>query len=428
MRAGALLSLFTRLACLACVALATACVGDEPPAASTFAETDEFTRQVAGRVIRGTEPVEGSLVQIDPTIPETDVLVDLTAVRRVDTTDAFGRYRVQAAPRLYDLTVRTGRDVFAFPALSARNLDIQLGRDASVRGFSARVVPTIYPPPAPGSSLAYFVTGADARTIAPVPGETGSLEVVFRRYSATLLLHVVEYVTSRGLAGAVREGRHDIDVTNGAAVGVPVVTIEVKTTKTIVFDAVPPPDYALTPLDVVMDFGLRTSTSPVARVAAGQALDIAIVPGGRYFVRGTASGRGASTDSGLARFDPATARFALPLPFPVSGEAPIDDTAQPPASDVTLETGGVFSARISGGVVVHSLAPVTGEGTIEIASSSRITKLIDVTRLGLPHPAGRYLWTMQYFPTVQDMTGFTGEDVRVFFPSSRSVSRQLVLR
>jgi len=423
----------TLTAFLSCFAIAAAVVAcddqsiDVPE--STFPEPNDFTRQIAGRVLRGTEPVEGALVRADPTVPETEVFVDPVLVSRSATTDPFGAYRVQFAPRLYDFSVRDRRDAFVFTGVSTRYFEFQLGSDAPLRGFTARVVPTIQPPPAFGNSVAYFVSGEDARTLRPAADQSGSLEVVFRRFDTKVLLHAIEYVTSRGLAAAVREGRREIGVTTGGLVAIPIVTLEVSTKNTIAFDATPPPDYALTPLDVIMDLGLRTSAQPVARLAAGQPLEIGVVPGARYFVRGVASGRGASSDSGYAIFDPASPRFTLPLPYPISVVAPVDDMAQPPPGDVILDTGADLAARLSTGSVVHSLAPVAaGEGLIEIATTSRSTKLVDVTRLGLPRPTGRYLWSVQYFPNARTIVGLAGADARVFQPSSRTVSRVVVLR
>lgn len=423
MRSRALLS------SLAIAALAVACDDqsiDIPE--STFPETNDFTRQILGRVLRGTEPVEGALVRADPTVPETEVYVDPILVSRSATTDAFGAYRVQFAPRLYDFSVRDRRDAIVFTGISTRYFEFQLGPDVALRGFTARVVPTVQPPPAFGNSVAYFVSGENARALRAAPDAGGSFEVVFRRFNTKLLLHAVEYVTSRGLAGAVREGRREIDVTNGGAVAIPVVTIEVANKKTITFDATPPPEYALTPVDVIMDLGLRTSARPVAKIQRGEPLEIGVVPGARYFARASASGRGASSDSGYAIFDPAAGRFTLPLPYPISAVAPVDDMAQPPPGDVVLDTGGELAARITTGSVIHSLAPVTGEGLIAIATTARSVKLVDVTTLGLPHPVGRYLWTIEYFPNARTMVGLAGEDARVFQPSSRTVSRVVVLR
>lgn len=417
------------LAALSFAALAVACDDqsiDIPE--STFPETNDFTRQISGRVLRGTEPVEGALVRADPTVAEAEVYVDPILVSRSATTDAFGAYRVQFAPRLYDFSVRDRRDATVFTGISTRYFEFQLGPDAPLRGFTARVVPSVQPPPAFGHSVAYFVSGENARTLRGAPDASGSLEVVFRRFDTKVLLHAVEYVTSRGLAGAVREGRRDLDVTNGGSVAITVVTLEVANTKTITFDATPPPEYSLTPVDVIMDLGLRTSARPVAQLPRGAPLEIGVVPGARYFARVSASGRGASSDSGYAIFDPAAARFTLPLPYPISAVAPVDDMAQPPPGDVILDTGSELAARLTTGSVIHSLAPVTGEGLIAIATTSRSTKLVDVTRLGLPHPSGKYLWTIEYFPNALTMVGLAGEDARVFQPSSRTVSRVVVLR
>ena len=203
----------------------------------------------------------------------------------------------------------------------------------------------------------------------------------------------------------------------------------------VVFDATPPADYALAPLEVVMDLGVRTSSQPVTRIAPGVVIQLGIVADARYTVRGRATKGGAVSDSGRGLFNSYDRKIAVILPPPVLAESPIDDSAPPISppteglSPVTLDPGGVVSARITTGSIEHAFVPVAGDGpSFRVATEARATKLPDVTRLGLPRPVGRYTWTMEHFATLPHIDNLTGVNGRVVPPSWKSEPRVILLR
>jgi hypothetical protein len=166
----------------------------------------------------------------------------------------------------------------------------------------------------------------------------------------------------------------------------------------------------------------------------GASLEISVVPFARYAVRATATHDGATSQSGRVFFDAYADKIVtLPLPPPVSSEAPIDDEAPPPSagktpSPSTLAPNGVFSARIVEGVIEHVLVPASGDGVaIHVATSSRTTALPDVTRVGLTRPTGRYAWTMEHFPKLAHIDLLSGEDGRVTPASWKSAPRIIVI-
>jgi hypothetical protein len=203
-----------------------------------------------------------------------------------------------------------------------------------------------------------------------------------------------------------------------------------------VFEATPPPGFALQPLEVEMDLGLRTSTIPVTRIAPGEPLDISIVAGARYTVHGRAvQADGAVSDSGRFIFNSYDGKIPLTLPGPISAEAPIDDDAiatgkaSNTLGPTTLDAGGVLAARIGKGVIEHVLAPESGVGpVIRVVTASRATTLPDATVFGLAQPSGRHLWTFQHFPTLPRVDFLAGEDGRLTSPSWMSAPRVLVVR
>jgi hypothetical protein len=407
--------------------------GDEVTPPSTFAAEDAFARRVTGRVLRGSEPVEGALVQVDPSPGFlTDAQLDTHPLARSTATDAAGRFRVQFAPLRYDLYSRHDRDVLVVRDVTARGFDLQLGDDLPVRGYEARIVPSTSRPPAPGNALAFFVSGGEARTIRPATtASDGSLEIVFRRFETTIKLHVLEYVADLGIASAVAQGSSDVLVRAGAVASTIVPLTPVDESAEMTFETAAPAGYVVAPIDVVVDFGLRSSASVVARVMPGTPVKLKLLPG-RYFARARATGDGASSDSGLVGFDPKGGRATLLLPPPLSVEAPIDDALPPPTALPTLDVGGALAARISEGMVEHVLQPADPSqrdgATVRIATTSRVATFPDVTRLGLVRPTGRYLWTMEHFPALASTDKLSGEDGRAFTRSSRSVSRVLLLR
>ncbi len=332
----------------------------------------------------------------------------------VASTDLGGRYQFLEGPLSYDLSVRKDREVAVFRRLAKRSFDPPLDREGEVRGFTSRVAATTEPPPAPGNALAFLVEGPDARAVS---GDPGSLVATFRRFDTTITLRAVEYVASGGLASAVRAGKVSLFVHDGgtASAVVPVSPDGAAVANDITFIAVPPAGFALSMVDVVIDFGVRTSARPVAHVAAGVPLHIAIVADARYFAHARATHDGAFSDSGLQRFNPSDKTMALKLP------APVENTA--------FEAGGELSATTSAGVVEHVLVPSSPAGTsLRIATEERTTMLPDLARLGLTRPTGSYAWSVQHFPTLEHIDDLGGEDARVMTPVSTTKPRTIELR
>ena len=429
------------VACVASLAsAASACdSGPEVTPASRFDAEDVYARTVGGRVLAGTEPVPGALVRVDASPGfAADAKLSATAAGsalfpRTDTTNAAGAYRFALGPVTYDLSIRTDAELIVFHELGVRGFEATLGFEAIPSGFTAMLVPTTSPPPRAGSAVAYFVSGADARSLGAGPA---AREVRFRRFESTVTLHAVEYVATRGPSAAVAEGRVDVVVRDGA-VGTPTVPMTpVATTSKVTFTAKPPSGFELAPLEVEMDLGLRTSAVPVTRLLPGVPLELAIVHGARYAVHARAVEEGgAVTDSGRFIFDPLQAEVVLDLPPPISAEAPIDDDAiatgmaTSTLGPATLDAGGVLAARLGKGVVEHVLTPESGTGpVIRVVTSSRTTTLPDATAFGLAQPVGRHVWTLQHFPTLPRVGYLGGADGRIGPPSWTSRPRVIVIR
>jgi hypothetical protein len=415
--------------------------GEAPKPVSIFPDEFANQRQLVGHVRAGTEPVAGALVRVDPS-PGFTVAAALVAAADTDprfawttTTDAAGSFRFELGPTVYDLSLAHERDLYVFHELLTRAFDPPFAVEAPVSGFRARVLPTTSPPPRAGNATVFFVSGDEARTIAPATGSSGAFDATFRHFDSTITLHAVEYVAALGPAAAVAEGKLDVRVRDGVVV-TPMVTMTVVTTKgAATFQATPPPGYVLAALELEMDFGLRTSAAPLPlpRIAPGDVLNLAVATGARYFVRARATKDGAVSDSGRYLVNPFD-KNPLVLPPPISSEAPIDDQAIPmgegtTTAPTTLSLGGPLAARLTAGIVEHALIPESGTGTIiHVVTGERTTMLPDAAALGLPPPAGRYLWTIQSFPTVLFTDHLGGEDGRVTPPSWTSAPRLIVVK
>jgi hypothetical protein len=406
---------------------------------STFSQADPLSRQVQGRVVQGTEAVPGATVQLEPSpgFAWDEQLRDSGDPGYLTTTDLGGKYFILNGPFVYDLSVRKDREIVVFRNLSVRGFEPPFAGDAPVRGYTSGVAAATSPAPAPGSAVAYFVSGEDARTVS---GDADSLIVTFRRFETVITLHAIEYVVSGGLATATRAGQTDIRVTSSGAVSTVVPTVAIHDPDDINdvrFIAVPPAGFALSLVDVVMDLGLRTNARPVARVAAGTPLHIQIIRGARYFVRATATNGGATSDSGLQYFDPFQDNVRLSLPPPVSDATFDGSNAFSAVADTTIcdmanatakakNPAEVDQACVS--VVEHVLVPPANGISIRIATTDRVTTLPDLSRLGVPRPVGPYTWTVQQFPTLGRVDHLSGEDVRVMVPVSTAAPQVLELR
>ena len=419
-----------------------ACDTPEPGRpASTFPDPFPNASDLVGHVRDGTEPVAGALVRVDPSAafpvdPRLLAAADNDPrLVRTTTTDAAGAYRFQFAPFVYDLSLTHDRDLYVFHDLVTRAFDPPFAVDAPVTGFRARVVPTTNPPPRAGNATAYFVSGDDARAIVPVTDASGALDATFRHFDSTITLHAIEYVAAAGPAAAVAEGKIDLRVRDGVVV-TPVLAMTLITLMgAATFEVTPPSGYVLEPLAMEMDFGLRTSAVPLplTHIVPGQTLSFLVATNARYFVRARATQGGAVSDSGRFYLNPFGAN-ALTLPPPVSSEAPIDDQVIPMGEGTRpvpaeLAAGGTLAARLTKGIVEHALLPESGAGTtVHVVTGERATTLPDATALGLAPPTGRYLWTLQSFPTLSFTDRLTGEDGRVSPPSWKSAPRVIVVR
>jgi hypothetical protein len=433
------------VACGACGSLSSALLAcdtaEDPLPPSTFPDPFPSSSQLVGHVWAGTEAVGGALVRVDPS-PGFRADPRLLAASDTDprfarttTTDAAGAYRVQFAPFVYDLSLTHDRDLYVFHDLVTRVFDPPFAVEAAVAGFTARVVPSTSPPARAGNATAYFVSGDDARALVAVASAPGTFAATFRHFDSTVTLHAVEYVAAEGLASAVAEGKVDVRVRDGVVV-TPVVTMTPITVAGVAsFSVTPPPGYVLEPLVMEMDFGLRTSAVPLplTHIVPGEVLRFAVATDARYFVRARAKQGAAVSDSGRFVVNPFDAN-AIVLPPPVSTEAPIDDQTTPLGEGTTtapaeLATGGTLAARLTKGIVEHALLPEAGIGTtVHVVTGERVTTLPDARTLGLLPPIGRYLWTVQSFPTLAFTDRLMSQDGRISPPSWTSAPRVIVVR
>ena len=417
------------LAFVACGSLSAALLAcdtaEDPLPPSTFPDPFPSSSQLVGHVWAGTEPVGSALVRVDPSagFPADPRLLAAgdtdPRFARTTTSDAAGAYRLQFAPFVYDLSLTHDRDLYVFRDLVTRAFEPPIAVEEPVAGFAARVVPSTSPPPRAGDATAYFVSGDDARALVAATGGAGTFDATFRRFDSTVTLHAVEYVAAEGLASAVAEGKVDVRIRSGLVVS-PVVTMTPITLAGMAtFSVTPPTGYVLESIAMEMDFGLRTSAVPLplTHIAPGQPLKFAVATDARYFVRARAKQGAAVSDSGRFYLNPFTDN-ALVLPAPVSTDAPNE-----------LVTGGTLVARLTKGIVEHALLPESGSGTsIHVVIGVEDTTLPDARALGLVPPTGRYLWTVQTFPTLAFTDRLTGRDARVSPPSWTSAPRVIVLR
>jgi hypothetical protein len=414
--------------------------GPDVTPVSTFPDPTPASREIFGHVRAGTEPVAGALVRVDAS-PGFPVDPQVLATAATDprfaqtmTTEPSGDFRFQFAPLVYDLSVAHGRDLYVFRELEDRVFDPTLAVEAPVTGFKARLLPSTNPPPRTGNATVYLVSGADARALDPVANAPGALDATFRQFASTITLHAIEYVAASGPSAAVAEGKIDVAVTNGAIVMPIIPMTPVTLMGNATFAATPPPGYALDPLEMEMDLGVRTSSVPLplTHIVLGQVLHFGVATDVRYFVHARARRGGAVSDSGRFRVNPFD-HNTLVQPPPVSTEAPIDDSAPPIGEGTTqsppvLAVGGTLSVRISAGIVEHALVPQRGTGTtFHVLTGDRTATLPDATAFGLPAPRGIYAWTVQSFPTVPFTERLDGEDGRVMPPSWTSAPQAIVI-
>ena len=407
--------------------------GDAPDPKSFFVTEDPYARQIGGRVLHGTEAVAGANVKIEPALAFAayDHLPAAGIAGYQTNTDLGGKYYVQNGPFFYDLSVRKDREVVVFRALANRYFEPPLGADVPLRGYTARVAPTTMPPVAAGNAIAYFVAGNQARTVA---ADGSSLVATFRDFKSRVNLHAVEYVASRGLTSAVRWGFADIPVTDGTATSalvymneIPLATDGGATDATdVLINAVPPPGFTVSSIELVMDLGLRTSAQVIARLENNVPRTVQIVRPARYFVHAIAKQGDAIADSGLQYFNPFVKldtflpRVVKESSFdPATGFTAVADNT---ICEITPTFGTDHPACRS--VVEHVLVPESAAGTsLRLLTTDRVAALPDVTSLGVPPVHGRYTWTVLQYPTQRRVDGISGEDVRVVVPFSTTAPR-----
>ncbi|CAN5860858.1 hypothetical protein BH11MYX4_BH11MYX4_38080 [soil metagenome] len=406
--------------------------GDAPEPRSIFVTEDPYARQVEGRVLRGTEIVPGANVKLDPAgdFAAYDRLAAAGTAGYQTSTDLGGKYHISNGPFFYDLSIRKDREVVVFRSLAVRYFEAPLGADAPLRGFTAKIAASTDTPPAAGNAVAYFVSGPAARAVT-VDGS--SLVASFRSFDATITLQAVEYVASKGLGTARRWGRTDVAVTDGGAAAAVVIMNPIdlaNDSSDTVFEPVVPPGFTLTTLDVVLDFGARTSAQLVAHVLPGAAWHVEVARAARYFVRAIATKDGAISDSGLQYFNPFAPKTTILLPRVVK-ESSFDPAAglSAAADNTVCEITPSLAAKPAClSVVEHVLVPHSPTCTaLRIATTDRVTALPDVTPLGVPRVSGRYTWTVQQFPTLPRIDRLSGEDVRVVTPVSATAPRVIDL-
>ena len=409
--------------------------GDAPEPVSVFATEGPYARQILGRVLRGTEVVVGANVRIVP-------VGDLAASAGLDaasnpgqqtSSDLGGKYYIPNGPAFYDLSIRKDREVVVFRSLTNRYFEPSFGVAVPLRGFAARVAPSTSPPVAPGNAVAYFVSGVEARAVS---AEGSSLVATFRNFTSRVSLHAVEYVASEGLVAARRWGVADVPLTDGGGASAVVATNAIPLaaaaggagdTNQLTIDAVPPPGFTVSSIDLVMDLGLRTSAQTIARPANGAPFRLDIVRSARYFVRAVARRGEAISDSGLQFINPFVARTTVLLPRVVK-ESAFDASAgfTAVADDTICEITPTFGTDNPAcrSVVEHVLVPASPAGTsLRVLTTDRATALPDVTSLGVPAPRGKYAWTVLQYPTVQRVDGLSGEDARAVASFSTTAPR-----
>jgi len=386
---------------------------------SRFVQEDPASRQVEGRVLRGTETVAGAIVQLEPTpgFLRDEILRDASdgkVTGYVTSSDPGGKYRVLNGPFFYDLSIRKDRDVSVFRSVASRFFEPSIGTSAPPRGFTATVVAATNPPAAASNAVTYFVSGPFARTNS---GEAGALVVTFNQFDAFITLHAVEYDAKIGLAAPRRYGHLDIHVTSGGATSAVVTTdaIDARIAGDLRFYPEPPAGFALSMLEVTMDFGVRSTAKVIAQVAAGSPFHLGVALGGNYGVRATATRDGAVSDSGLVGFNPFSTTVGLPMP--------------PPVTDASFNATNGFTAVAKQGIVEHVLVPASAASpALRIVTADLETAVPDLSRVGLPRPAGAYTWTIQSCPTLPRAESLSGETSRQSVPFATTAPRAIELR
>jgi len=398
---------------------------------SYFVGEDPLARSAIGYAYAGTEAVPDAIVRLSATPGlANDARMQATAPPTWTTvTDRSGIYRFRGAPFRYDLTFQRPGEISVFQELTLRFLLPSIAESGPVAAFRARVEPVLDPPLPPSSRVAYFLSGEDAVAIGADASEGASsshLEARFRKFTSTVTLHALTYVAGEGPAAAISEGRVEgLRLTSGGVLTPAVSLVRVATSATVGFDFAAPSGFAIAGYDVSMHHGKRSSALPVARVAPGQTLRIAIVPGATYTARAQAtSASGAAVDSGLVTFVPGDNVVKVELPAPAVAMAPAP--AAGAGAELVMPEDRVLQASGTG-VHEHALVPVDGGTAIRLVVVEGPARVPDLTRFGLAAASGRYRWTVTRWPDTSLPDGLGGPDARAIQRSSISAPRVVVV-
>jgi hypothetical protein len=370
-----------------------------PP--SKFAVETGPARGALGRVVTGTQFAAGALVRIDPT---PGFLNARHVPPQTTFTDDGGIYRFPTAALRYDVTARVDRDVTFYSSVGARYLEPAFEHEATTQAWTAVIRPVIRGGHG-GHKLAFFVSGPLAVGIAGDEPESG-ITVSFREFGSTIRVHAVEYPPAQGIGAAVAYGARDLTLRSNEQQFPEIFLSPVTEVVDFVVDPIAPAGFVRRPIEVLLDFGLRTNEQVIARVKPGGTAKVPMFPfPSRYFVRAAATLDGAISDTGRRPVDPRLGRFDYVLPDPPTDVAPAEGT--------TITADSVLRAKATG-VTEHLLVPVSGDGaTLRIVTTDRETRIPDVQTMGLPRLFGRYVWTVRSFPDLPFVEDHGGVEASV---------------
>lgn len=384
---------------------------------SPFLKEADNERGLGGRVYVGTEDAASVAVRMEPSaLYANDVRLAATKDPSWSTfTSPNGGYQFLNAPLRYDLTFARGTEVIAFRELAFRYVELSIGETSTPRAFRAKTRLVPQPAPKPGHAIAYFAKGTDVTAFRADPSRAEG-EIEFRQFTTTATVFAVEYDAAKGIGFASSWGGIDLSLSANAVVDANVGLVPLNDPpKTFTVETEAPPGFTVDSVEVVVDFGVPQSAEVVAKVKSGATVTYNPIPFSRPLARARATRGDGAVSTSLATFvDPTPGRLLLKLP-----DAP--SIVETPAS-----AGG--TVRASGkGVHEHILVPASGTGTsLRIVLAEGSSVLPDVTRLGLPAPSGRYLWTVARWSDLDVPDQLAGREVRQILANARTAPREIV--
>jgi len=394
----------------------------DPPPESVFPQENRFGRSIGGIVYSDSEPASFATVHIDKNANSgSDDDFNPGSDSMVYTTDDQGVYRFVTAPFRYDMTILHGSDVVVLRDFFGRYPWPQIGGTEPPKGFVVNVSPTLDPPLPSGMAASFFASGDDAATLS---GDLASgLSLGIRHFAtaavgdgdSTAILYAVVYPEGGSIANATAYGRVPLFVQADRAAVVIVPVASVSDSANVAFEVSAPPGFLVEPIQISVDFGVRTISMPAATLAQDEQLHVALIPFARWIVQATATSAANAavvTRSGLIAFDTSYPLTQITLP--------------PPPVPISFANGVIEGDGI--GVREHLLEPLDGQGqTLRILTLDRYSSLADPTLFQLPAPVGRYRWTMTNWPFVTQMEAMGGPDGRVNSPSATAASTEIVV-